>query len=199
MEKSTFYDSDYNTDDLTKQFTNIKYRKTKAKQNIRYAMNSKVVQVRFKIIDLELIMNTDDVDDSISFNRVTKDNNNFQKLQNSNQKAQIIIKNYMQEHKFEIQEKIKERKIAKMKRQSKRGLNQNLTSTAGILNLNKGDTSNIMENPVDLEDNDEFDYVQVDDDNLNDVSQSDIMALTQAMGAQAKEGKPVFERRPSKK
>ena len=169
------------------------------KQNIRYAKNSKVVQVKFKIMGMELIMNNgnEDIDDSISFNRVTKDGNDFKTLQKSKQKAQIIIKNYMQEHKFEIQEKIKQRKIAKMKRQSKRGLNPNLTSTAGI--LNKGDTSNIMENPVDLEDNDEFDYVQVDDDNMNDVSQSDIMALTQAMGAQAKEGKPVFERKPSRK
>ena len=50
-----------------------------------------------------------------------------------------------------------------------------------------------MENPA-PEYDDEFDYVQVDDD-MNDVSQTDIMALTEAMGAQAKQGKPVFERK----
>ena len=45
-----------------------------------------------------------------------------------------------------------------MKKQNKRQkLNPNLTSTAGI--LNKGDTSNIMDQPIDYEDNDEFDYV----------------------------------------
>lgn len=63
-----------------------------------------------------------------------------------------------------------------MKKQTSRKFNPNLTATAGL--LNKVDTSNIMENPADYDDNDEFDYVQVDDDNLNDVSQSDIMALT---------------------
>ena len=72
-----------------------------------------------------------------------------------------------------------------------------MTATATI--LNKGDTSNIMDNPIDYEDNDEFDYVQVDDDTMNDVSQSDIMELTQAMGAQAKAGRPVFERKPVQK
>lgn len=74
----------------------------------------------------------------------------------------------MKEHKFEIQERIKERKIARMKKQNKRKINTNLTATATI--LNKCDTSNIMENPINYEDNDEFDYVQVDDDTMNDVS-----------------------------
>jgi len=55
-----------------------------------------------------------------------------------------------------------------------------------------------MENPINYEDNDEFDYVQVDDDTMNDVSQSDIMELTEAMGAQAKAGRPVYERKPAK-
>lgn len=96
-----------------------------------------------------------------------------------------------------IQEKIKERKIARMKKQTKRNLNPNLTGTATV--LNKGDTSNIMDNPPEYDDNDEFDYVQVDDDNLNDVSQTDIMALTQAMGEKAKQGKPVYERKQVKK
>lgn len=139
------------------------------------------------------------VDDSIVFSRVTKDGNNFQKLQNSKKKAQVIVKNYLNEHKFEIQEKIKERKIARMKKMSKRQFNPKLTGTATL--LNKVDTSNIMDNPNEYEeDNDEFDYVQVDDDNnMNDVSQSDIMALTQAMGDQAKEGKPVYERKPTQK
>ena len=99
----------------------------------------------------------------------------------------------MKEHKFEIQEKIKERKIARLKKQTKRKFNSNLTATATI--LNKGDTSNIMDHPIEYEDNDEFDYVQVDDDIMNDVSQSDIMELTRAMGAQAKDGKPVYERK----
>ena len=54
-----------------------------------------------------------------------------------------------------------------------------MTATATI--LNKCDTSNIMENPINYEDNDEFDYVQVDDDTMNDVSQSDIMELTEAI------------------
>lgn len=68
-----------------------------------------------------------------------------------------------------------------------------MTGTATI--LNQADTSNIMDQPpAEYDDNDEFDYVQVDDD-LNDVSQTDIMALTQAMGAQAKQGKPVYERK----
>jgi len=52
-----------------------------------------------------------DDDDSITFNRVTKESNNFQKKQNSKKKAQKIIQGYMKEHKFEIQEIIKERKI----------------------------------------------------------------------------------------
>ena len=48
-------------------------------------------------------MNDDEgVDDSIVFSRVTKDGNNFQKLQNSKKKAQVIVKNYLNEHKFEI-------------------------------------------------------------------------------------------------
>lgn len=83
-----------------------------------------------------------------------------------------------------------------MKKQNKRKINTNLTATATI--LNKCDTSNIMENPINYEDNDEFDYVQVDDDTMNDVSQSDIMELTEAMGAQAKAGRPVYERKPAK-
>ena len=69
---------------------------------------------------------------------------------------------------MEIQEKIKQRKIARMKKNTKRNFNPNLTSTAGI--LNKADTSNIMDNPAESEDNEEFDYVQVDDDNLCDDS-----------------------------
>lgn len=56
-----------------------------------------------------------------------------------------------------------------------------------------------MDHPIEYEDNDEFDYVQVDDDIMNDVSQSDIMELTRAMGAQAKEGKPVYERKSIEK
>lgn len=56
-----------------------------------------------------------------------------------------------------------------------------------------------MDHPIDYEDNDEFDYVQVDDDTMNDVSQSDIMELTQAMGNQAKEGRTVYERKPTQK
>jgi hypothetical protein len=56
-----------------------------------------------------------------------------------------------------------------------------------------------MDNPIDYEDNDEFDYVQVDDDTMNDVSQSDIMELTQAMGNQSKEGRTLYERKPVQK
>ena len=102
----------------------------------------------------------------------------------------------MKEHNFEIQERIKQRKIARLKKQNqnKRKINTNLTATATI--LNKGDTSNIMDNPIEYEDNDEFDYVQVDDETMNDVSQSDIMELTEAMGAQPKDGRPVYERKP---
>lgn len=164
---------------MSKKHTNFRSGKTKAKHNIRYAKNAKVVHVKFKRVDLEYILNNQDMDDSIVFAHVAKDSNNFNKLQDSKQKAQIIIKNYIQEHKFEIQEKIKERQISRMKKGNKsrrKVMNPNLTSTAGI--LNKVDTSNIMDNPNEYEENDEFDYVQVDDDNLNDVSQSDIMALT---------------------
>lgn len=65
-----------------------KYKKTRSKQNIRYALNRQVVQVKFKLVDLALILNDgQDVDDSITFSRVTKDSNNFQKLQNSKRKA----------------------------------------------------------------------------------------------------------------
>ena len=103
-------------------------------------------------------MNNHDVDDSISFSRVMKESNNSKKYQNSKQKAQIVIKNYIAEHNYEIDERIKQRRINRMKKQNKRQkLNPNLTSTAGI--LNKGDTSNIMDQPIDYEDNDEFDYV----------------------------------------
>jgi len=56
-----------------------------------------------------------------------------------------------------------------------------------------------MDHPIDYEDNDEFDYVQVDDDTMNDVSQSDIMELHQALGNQAKEGRTVYERKPVQK
>ena len=78
-EKAPFYDSDQ-TVDLTKEHVNKKYGKTRARQNIRYALNRQVVHVKFKLVDLALIMNDDDVDDSITFSRVTKDSNNFQKL-----------------------------------------------------------------------------------------------------------------------
>ena len=79
-EKAPFYDSD-KTDDLTKDHVNKKYGKTRARQNIRYALNRQVVNVKFKLVDLALILNDDqDVDDSITFSRVTKDSNNFQKL-----------------------------------------------------------------------------------------------------------------------
>lgn len=44
----------------------------------------------------------EEIDDSIVFSRVVKDGNNFQSLQNSKKKAQLIIQNYMREHKFEI-------------------------------------------------------------------------------------------------
>lgn len=118
----------------------------------------------------------DAVDDTVVFRRVTKDGNDFNKLQDSKKKAQFILRAYMQEHKLEIQEKIKERKLARLRKQPKRNLNRDLTGTATV--LKKGDTSDIMDNPAEYEDNDEFDYVQVDGDNMNDVSQTDIMALT---------------------
>ena len=36
------------------------------------------MQVKFKLVDLALIMNDEhDVDDAITFSRVTKENNNF--------------------------------------------------------------------------------------------------------------------------
>lgn len=47
-------------------------------------------------------------------------------------------------------------------------LNKNLTGTATL--LNKGNTSDILDNPDNEEENDDFDYVQVDDSNMNDVS-----------------------------
>lgn len=76
-EKAPFYDSDQ-TVDLTKDFQNRKYGKTRARQNIRYAQNRQVIHVKFKLVDLALILNDgQDVDDSITFNRVTKDSNNF--------------------------------------------------------------------------------------------------------------------------
>jgi len=73
-----------------------KYGKTRAKHNIRYALNRQVVHVKFKLVELALIMNDgEDIDDSITFNRVTKESNTFQKLQNSKKKAQKIIQGYM--------------------------------------------------------------------------------------------------------
>lgn len=64
-----------------KDHASKKYGKTRVKNNIRYALNRQVVHVKFKLVDLALIMNDgEDVDDSIAFNRVTKESNNFQKL-----------------------------------------------------------------------------------------------------------------------
>ena len=97
-----------------------------------------------------------DIDDSIVFSRVTRDGHSFKRLQTNKKKAQLIIRNYMREHKFEIDERIKQRKIARMKKQTRRQLNPNLTGTATI--LNQADTSNIMDNPP-AEYDDEFDYV----------------------------------------
>lgn len=42
-----------------------------------------------------MIVNDDDIDDSIVFSQTTKDGNNFKKLQNSKKKAQVIMKSYM--------------------------------------------------------------------------------------------------------
>jgi hypothetical protein len=77
----------------------------------------------------------------------------------------------MREHKFEIDERIKERRMARMKKNggTKRRLNSKLTGTATL--LNKGNTSDILDNPIDNdEENDDYDYVQVDDSGMNDTS-----------------------------
>ena len=66
------------TIDLTKEFQNIKYGKTRQKHNIRHALNRQLIHVKFKLDDLALILNDgQDIDDSIVFSRVTKDSNNF--------------------------------------------------------------------------------------------------------------------------
>ncbi len=46
-----------------------------------------------------------------------------------------------------------------------------------------------------MDDQDEFEYIEMNDDNINDISQTEIAKITQAMSAQADQGKPVFERK----
>ena len=137
-QKTAFYESDSGnkTDDLTQDHKDRKYGRTRAKHNIRYALNRQMVQVKFKLAEQALVMDDEDqdIDDSIVFSRVTRDGHNFKRLQASKKKAQVIISSYMKEHRFEIDERIKERKIARMKKQTRRQLNPHLTGTATILN-----------------------------------------------------------------
>ena len=71
-------------------------------------------------------------------------------------------------------------------------MNKELTGTATL--LNKNDTSNMMVDPNDVEDNEEYDYFYQNNESMN-MSNNEIAKITQAMGEQAEQGKPVFEKK----
>ena len=71
-------------------------------------------------------------------------------------------------------------------------MNKELTGTATL--LNKNDTSNMMVDPNDVEDNEEYDYFYQNNESMN-MSNTEIAKITQAMGEQAEQGKPVFEKK----
>jgi len=80
-EKSAFYESDGNkTDDLTQDHKARKYGRTRAKGNIRYALNRQMIQVKFKMNETIILGDDEDMDDSIVFSRVTRDGHNFKRL-----------------------------------------------------------------------------------------------------------------------
>ena len=80
-----------------------------------------------------------------------------------------------------MKERIKERKLNKIKKQNmsnikqqRQKMNKDLTGTATL--LNKNDTSNLMD-PNNTEDNEEYDYFYQNDDSIN-ISQTEIAKIT---------------------
>lgn len=182
---------------LVRRHRNVRFGRTRAPQNIRYARNRQVIRVRFKedfnanesVADASKLSDSDDAISMVQFVKKTKDVRDISKLQKSKRKAQALIDNSVQDMSMHVMDRLKARKLAKAQRKRKVGDPSSYSKTVMAttdkstrdLLADIGLTSN-GQTPFRADD-DEFDYVQVDDEPMiMDESSADILKLRDAIG-----------------
>ena len=190
------------TRQLIRKHKNVRFGRTRAQQNIRYAKNHQVIRVRFRedfnAADEEVsaarLSDSDDVAATVQYVKRTKDVTNISKLQQSKRRAQAVIDNSVLDMSMHVMDRLKARKLAKAQKKRKGGgpspysktvLAGNEKSSNDLL-ADIGLTSTGQQSRMGADD-DDFDYVQVDDETMNE-SQADILKLRDAIGGMGQVG-----------
>lgn len=142
-QKSDFYELDKTVDLVSNFQQNCANGHTKVAHNINYEKNTHLTTVLF----MENYM-LDDEDVVIKFARKTQNQKNLDKLQESKKEALKIIKSSLMDQSFTLQERLKQRKLR-------------------MLKGNKENKHSNKKKHADIEEEGDFDYVDVDQANDN--------------------------------
>jgi hypothetical protein len=145
-QKSDFYELDLTNDLVQNNHMDNVNGLTRVKHPMRYEKNCQLITVLFRA-DNDFGQDQDDAL-VIKFARKAQNQKNLDKLQESKREALKIIKSSLQDQSFTLQERLKQRKLARLKARQGGGAAQKKRPQ-----------------PVFDEDDQEFDYVDVDQEN----------------------------------
>lgn len=132
---------------LIKKFRNTKFGKTRCKHNIRYATNRNIVKVRF-----------DSDDTPIVFAKRIRNQKDLGKIQEQKKVAEKVVNASLKDMASAVLDRIKQRKLTKLKKgfaSASKKRNDTVHSAKDTVNVILDEIGGAM-------DDEEFDYIQVD-------------------------------------